>query len=134
MKKTVLWSVFFFCIFKSTRAQFWGDSTNIVRPLFYSAEVNATFPGGLKSYYHFLADNLHVPSGRIAKFPNRIVIIRIIIDTMGTVVFAGVQNNVDENFGKEALKMVKAMPPWLPAKQNGRAVSMSMSLPILFME
>jgi protein TonB len=134
MKKYFLLLAILFCTFQLTQAQYWGDSTNFVRPLFYSAEINASFPGGLKAYYQFLADNLHMPANRFAEFSNKLVMIRIIIDTMGTVVFAGVEHGVNKNYNNEALKLIKAMPAWTPAKQNGRSVSMSMNIPILFVD
>ena len=43
-----------------------------------------------------------------------------------------VLRSVDPSLDKEALRVVKAMPRWIPGKQNGVAVAVYFTLPVTF--
>jgi TonB family protein len=134
MKIKPLLSIVLCCTLISAKAQSWGDSTKLIKPIFYSAEINPTFPGGLKAYYQFLADNLHMPAKSFLTHYNRLVTVRIFINTEGKIAYATIVNSVNEYYDKEALNVIKNMPSWSPATQNGRAVSFTLEIPILFVD
>ena len=41
-------------------------------------------------------------------------------------------NRVEESLDKEAVRVVKAMPPWNPGRQGGKNVRVKYTLPIRF--
>ena len=43
-----------------------------------------------------------------------------------------IARGISDACDKEALRVVKSMPRWIPGKQNGRAVSVYFVVPILF--
>jgi len=130
--------VFLFLLFTSlcltTYCQMWGDSSLKRKPLFYSVEKAPKFPGGLSGYYKFLSENLKMPENSFSQNSHKQVIVRIIIDTNGKVVFGEIEKGLNENYNQAALDMTKLMPTWTPATQNNYPVPVSLSLPILFVD
>jgi len=58
--------------------------------------------------------------------------LRFILDTTGTVKNAEITKSVHPLLDKEALRVVNAMPKWIPGKQNGKVVYVYYNLPIRF--
>ena len=50
----------------------------------------------------------------------------------GSVSDVRVANSVDPSLDKEALRVVKSMPRWIPGKQNGAAVRVKYMVPVTF--
>jgi periplasmic protein TonB len=115
-------------------SQIWGDSTFKTRPLFYSVEEAPKFPGGSSGYYRFLAENLKMPDNKFSRTSYKQVIVRIIIDTAGKVVFGEIEKGLNESYNVAALNLTKLLPVWSAARQNKHAVAVSVSLPILFVD
>jgi periplasmic protein TonB len=132
MKYVFLFSTLFF-VGKLACGQSWGDST-FKKSLFYSVEKAPKFPGGMSGYYNFLATTLKMPENKFSTFSHKLVIVRIIIDTTGKVVFAEIEKGLNNNYNNAALEMTKAMPNWTPALQNEHAVPVSLSLPLQFID
>ena len=61
MYKVVLLFTLFFVFVITSNCQSWGDSTLKNQRLFYSVEVNPSFPGGMSGFYEFLPKNLKKP-------------------------------------------------------------------------
>lgn len=87
------------------------------------------FPGDVRSY---LADKLNYPDqAREAGIEGRVVV-RFVVDEEGAISQASVQRGIGGGCDEEALRVVRGMPKWKPAKLNGRAVKSYFSLPIKF--
>lgn len=114
--------------------QMWGDSSVKHRPLFYSVETAPKFKGGLEGYYRFIAENLKAPDNKFAAFSNKIVTARIVIDTAGNIVFAEIEKGINKDYDNAVLEMLKIMPGWSPALQNGQPVPTSIRIPVLFVD
>ena len=123
------------CLFfvPGTRAQRWGDSTRKNR-VFYSVEEAPKFPGGMAGYYKFLSDSLKMPEKKFAMTSNRMVMVRVVIDTAGVIVYAEIEKGVNADYNRAALDAVKAMPAWTPARQNHFVVPVTIALPMLFVD
>ena len=50
----------------------------------------------------------------------------------GSISKAKVANKVDELLHAEAIRVVEAMPKWVPGKQNGKEVRVKYTLPVTF--
>lgn len=95
-------------------------------------EVMPQFPGGNTELMKFIKDNLQYPVvdqeiGRQGR-----VIIRFVVTETGNIEQATVQSGVSVSCDREAIRVVKSMPKWIPGKQNGKAVSVYFTLPILY--
>jgi periplasmic protein TonB len=54
------------------------------------------------------------------------------VDKEGNISDIQVIKGIHADCDKEAMRVVKMMPPWKPGKQNGRAVKSRFVLPIKF--
>ncbi|HTF06019.1 MAG TPA: TonB family protein [Bacteroidia bacterium] len=102
--------------------------------VFTFAEVMPGFPGGDDSLHKFLQANIRYPAMEKEAGKQGTVYIGFVVGKDGTVQDVVVLKGVAGAPGleKEAVRVVKQMPRWQPAKQNGRAVRMRMTLPVKF--
>ena len=92
-----------------------------------SGTVVPYFPGGLKAMSAFIAKQVRYPkAARMLKKEGR-VIISAQVDTKGH----QVKTSDDPLFDKEALRVVKLMPRFVPDGE-GKVVSGSVEIPVMF--
>lgn len=106
-----------------------GESTNTI---FKTAEVMPQFPGGLDEMYKFIGDNLKYPILDQEMGTQGRVTIQFVVSQTGDIKNVVVLRGVSPNCDKEALRVVKSMPKWIPGRQNGTAVQVYFTLPIQF--
>ena len=58
--------------------------------------------------------------------------VNFVVDANGKVRNARVVKGVDEELDAEALRVVSSSPAWAPAKQNGKNVPVTCSIPVTF--
>ena len=58
------------------------------------------------------------------------VFVTFVIDKSGKVNKVKLLRGIGGGCDEEAIRVVKAMPPWTPGKQRGKAVSVQFNLPI----
>ena len=99
---------------------------------FYIIENKPEFPGGQAAMFKFIAEHTKYPE--IAK-ENGItgkVFVQFVIGKDGKVTDVKVIRGVDPYLDREAVRVVKSMPPWKPGSQRGKPVKVSFQLPINF--
>ena len=60
------------------------------------------------------------------------VILRFVVNAQGHVENVKVLRSLDPYCDKEAIRVVKSLPQWIPGKQNGRNVPVYYTCPIVF--
>ena len=55
-----------------------------------------------------------------------------VVEKDGSITDVRVVKSVDPSLDKEAVRVIKSMPHWLPGKQNGHAVRVKFTLPVTF--
>ena len=90
------------------------------------------FPGGEKELLSYIAKNLHYPTVAAENGVQGKVFIRFVVSALGTVEGVEVIRSLDPYCDKEAMRVVAALPQWIPGKQNGRNVPVYYTLPIIF--
>jgi len=95
------------------------------------ASSNAEFPGGNDSLIKFIAKNFNYP----AKTENESIsstkiYVQFTVEKDGKISNAKVIKGINKTYDTEALRVVNAMPKWIPAKQNNQAVDSVYTLPI----
>ncbi|GHV57355.1 cell envelope biogenesis protein TonB [Bacteroidia bacterium] len=100
--------------------------------IFSHVEVMPSFPGGEKAMMQWLQDNIQYPVIAQEQGIQGRVIVRFVVGPDGSVGNAEVQRSLDPSCDKEALRVIKKMPKWVAGKQNGQAVSVYYTLPVLF--
>ena len=100
--------------------------------IFTSVEQMPEFPGGNNSISAYLAKNIRYPEeARKASVQGRVVI-QFVVNKEGEIAKAKVVRDIGGGCGKEAMRVVMAMPKWKPGKQNGKAVNVYYTLPVKF--
>lgn len=94
----------------------------------------ASFPGGTKEMMKFLWTNIHYPKYESEIAISGKVIIKFTVMKDGSITDVKViKGFVDcPECDAEAVRVVKMMPRWIPAKKNGEDVNSYYILPITF--
>ena len=89
-------------------------------------------PASGYSLHEYLSKNLHYPkSAKKSNIQGR-VIIKFVVNEDGHISDCEVTSGIGRACDDEALRVVKKMPPWKPGTQNGKAVKVYFTLPIVF--
>ena len=102
--------------------------------IFTIVEENAEFPGGLAAMMKYIQQNVQYPAmAREAGISGK-CFLKFVVNETGNIsnveVLKGVPGCPDCD--KEAIRVVKSMPKWKPAKMTGRAVKCYFNLPFSF--
>ncbi|MBQ2298706.1 MAG: energy transducer TonB, partial [Bacteroidaceae bacterium] len=117
--------------------------------VFLAPEEVAEFPGGNAALMQFLAKNIRYPQAALENGVQGRVIMQFIVNTDGSCsdfkiirntaaassekpIGAAKLTKARARLEKEALRVLRAMPYWKPAKQQGKAVPMQYTLPVVF--
>jgi len=100
--------------------------------IFNHVEVMPSFPGGEKEMLRWLSENIKYPTVAQEQGIQGRVILRFVVKPNGEVGNVEVQRSLDPSLDKEAVRVVQKMPKWIPGKQNGNAVHVYYTLPVLF--
>lgn len=96
------------------------------------AEVMPSFPGGDAKLMTWLSQNIQYPAIAEENGVQGRVIVRFVVGKDGTIRNPKILRSVDPSLDKEALRVVKAMPIWIPGKQKGIPVAVYFTLPVTF--
>ena len=90
------------------------------------------YPGGEAALRKYLSTNVKYPQIATENGIQGKVYINFVVDRNGGISNVKVARGVDSSLDKEAIRVVKAMPKWIPGKQNGETVRVSYTVPINF--
>ncbi len=88
--------------------------------------------GGIGQLMQYLGENIKYPAEARQKGTEGKVFVQFIINKDGSIGDVQVMKGIGNGCDAEAVRVVKAMPTWKPGLQNGEAVNVRMSLPIMF--
>lgn len=97
--------------------------------IFQFVEVEAEFPGGQQALMDYLQHHLHYPEDSSIVGT---VVVSFVVEVDGSLSNFRLLRDIGGGCGQEALRVIKAMPKWIPGKNKGHAVRSWYSLPILF--
>jgi protein TonB len=86
------------------------------------------FQGGESEMFKFIGSNIKYPSN-IGEVQGR-VICRFIVEKDGKIGKIEVVRSVYPDLDKEAVRVIRSMPKWIPGKQNGKTTRVWYTLPI----
>lgn len=109
-----------------------APSENEDDKIFYAVEQQAEFPGGMQAMMKFLRNNIKYPASAKRMGIEGKVFVKFIVDKEGGISGMEVMKGINADLDKEAMRVIKLMPPWKPGKQNGRAVKSQFVLPVYF--
>ena len=97
-------------------------------------DESATFPGGKAAMDEYFAKNIQYPATAKEKGDEGICYLKFIVSKSGKISNVKVMRGVPDcpECDTEAIRLVKAMPNWVPGKISGKAVNSVFNLPIQF--
>ncbi|WP_282786858.1 energy transducer TonB [Flavobacterium croceum] len=87
------------------------------------------FPGGIAKFYAFVGKNYDVEAIGEPGLNGK-VIVSFLVDKDGSISEVKAIKDIGFGTGKEAEKVLRKCPKWIPAEQNGRKVACRYQLPI----
>ena len=100
--------------------------------VFDVVEVMPSFPGGQGALFEWLSKNIKYPVVAEENGVQGRVIVTFVVERNGSITDVQVVKSVDPSLDKEAVRVVKSMPHWIPGKQNGSAVRVKFTVPVTF--
>jgi len=100
--------------------------------VFDVVEQMPSFPGGMGALMSWLGQNIKYPVIAAENGVQGRVIVQFVVEKDGSITDVKVAKSVDPSLDKEAARVVKAMPHWIPGKQNGSAVRVKYTVPVTF--
>lgn len=98
----------------------------------FAVEEVPVFLGGDEALLQYISDNLRYPEIAIRAGVEGLVSIVFLVDKNGKIKDASVIKGIGAGCDEEALRVISSLPDWHPGKQNGRSVTVRMSVPIRF--
>ena len=94
-------------------------------------QTPAVFAGGQNALKQFFSKNILMPEGNGTLVKGK-VFVRFMINKKGELSRAYLVKGLTEPCNKEALRIIKKMPTWIPAMEDGENVNSWQTLPIYF--
>ena len=91
-----------------------------------------SFPGGMGPLMSWLSQNIKYPVIAAGNGVQGRVMTQFVVEKDGSINDVKVVKSVDPSLDKEAVRVVKSMPRWIPGKHNGLAVRVSYTFPVTF--
>lgn len=90
------------------------------------------FPGGPLKLFNWLSANVKYPTIAEENGVQGIVIVSFVVERDGSITDVRVVKSVDPSLDKEAARVIKSMPRWIPGKQKGETVRVKYTVPVTF--
>ena len=103
-----------------------------VEKVFDVVEQMPSFPGGPSALMEWLSNNVKYPVVAQENGEQGRVVVSFVVERDGSITDVKVVRGVDPSLDKEASRVVRAMPRWIPGKQNGSAVRVKYNVPVAF--
>ncbi len=100
--------------------------------VFDVVEQMPSFPGGPSALMKYLSENTRYPVVAQENGVQGRVVVSFVVEKDGHITDVKVVRSVDPSLDKEAARVVKSMPSWIPGKQNGSAVRVKYNVPVSF--
>nr|AIF26630.1 hypothetical protein [uncultured bacterium fosmid pJB71G8] len=100
--------------------------------IFKSVEQMPTFPGGDAALMKYLSSHINYPTMAQENNIQGKVIVQFVVTKTGQVGEVKVVRSVDKDLDREAVRVCKSLPKFVPGRQNGQPVSVWYTLPVTF--
>lgn len=113
----------------------YGTATHgeIDEECFKSVDNMPQFPGGEEGLVKFLKDHIQYPPEAVKNNIQGRVVLQFVVEKTGRVGTVKVVRSVDESLDREAVRVVKSLPDFVPGSlDDGRTVNVWYTLPVNF--
>ncbi|MFU8844779.1 MAG: TonB family protein [Bacteroidales bacterium] len=102
-----------------------------IRPVLNPEEV-PSYPGGEEARMKFINENLKYPEEAKKAGIQGTVYVNFTVEADGSISNIKMLRGIGGGCDEEAVRVVEAMPEWVPAKQKGEAIRVQFNMPIRF--
>lgn len=96
------------------------------------SRTQAEFPGGPEKMKKFIEKNKRYQNKEHKQYGAGIVYVRFIVEKDGSLDSLQILQPLTEYYNQEALRLIKSMPKWKPATEQGEPLRTQFSFPIKF--
>jgi len=100
--------------------------------VFTAVEQMPAFPGGEAELYKWVSSHIRYPAMAAENNVQGRVTVQFVVQKDGSIGEVKVLRGKDPDLDKEAVRVVKSLPKFIPGKMNGQAVNVWFTLPINF--
>ncbi|MDE5727644.1 MAG: energy transducer TonB [Duncaniella sp.] len=100
--------------------------------VFEVVEQKPQFPGGDAALMKYLGDHIRYPAMAQENNIQGVVVVQFVVTKTGSIGEVKVVRPRDPDLDKEAVRVVKTLPKFVPGKMNGHAVNVWYTLPVRF--
>lgn len=100
--------------------------------VYTSVEQMPTFPGGESALKNYIDSHIQFPVDEYACSVEGRVVVKFVVTKTGSVEDVIVVRSLDDIFDREAVRLCKSLPNFVPGRQNGKPVNVWYTLPIYF--
>lgn len=100
--------------------------------VFTAVEQMPQFPGGEAELMKYISKNLKYPPVAMENNIQGRVVVQFVVTKTGKIGEVKVVRGKDPDLDKEAVRVVKSLPDFIPGKMNGQTVNVWYTLPITF--
>lgn len=108
------------------------ESANDNDSIYNVVSENASFPGGDVALSDWMRKNMKYPEECRKQGIQGRVVISFVVNKDGSIVDLETVRSPHPALAEEGLRVVKSMPKWEPAKENGKVVRSRFNIPIMF--
>jgi TonB family protein len=109
-----------------------SEQNQAPKDVFDVVEKMPEFPGGVQELLGFLSKTIKYPAEAEKAGTQGRVIATFVVRKDGSISDARVVKSVDPLLDAEALRVINAMPAWIPGTQSGKPVNVKYTVPISF--
>ena len=100
--------------------------------VFMVVEEMPKYPGGNQAMFKYLGENIKYPASAQESSIQGRVICSFIVNVDGSIADTKIVRGIEPDLDAEAIRVINAMPTWVPGKQSGKLVRVKYTLPITF--
>ena len=100
--------------------------------IYEMVEENAQFPGGDQAYIKWCSEHVKYPSISQEQGVQGRVMVSFVVNKDGSLIDFNIVRSPDDNLSKEAIRALKTMPKWKPARQGNKTVRSRFIAPVIF--
>lgn len=111
-----------------------GESTDEenVSYKYTESQIQPVYKGGMNKFYKYLSTHTTYPPSCYKSGIQGVAIMRFVVEKDGKLTDIKVVNFIHPELAKEAIRVMKGSPEWVPGIWKGKAVRVSYNIPISF--
>ena len=95
-------------------------------------EVMPSYPGDMEAFYKFLGQQMHYPKEALENGIEGRVVVSFVVEEDGRLTHFEAISSPSPLLSNEAIRVLRQMPRWNPAKRMGRNVRCQYNIPVMF--